>query len=92
MAIDYGAAETAYYDNADYDVTGSVTRANAFVTACRQLIGRARKTGHGAANVEFDPASLQEQLETALSWLASNDTTNVSNPGVRHMSLRNFRT
>jgi hypothetical protein len=92
MAIDYEAAATAYYDNADYEETGSVAKAKAFVTACRQLIGRPTKAGHGQASVEHSPDALREQMAYANEWLAANDTTNDASPGVRFHSFKRYRT
>jgi hypothetical protein len=83
MSVSISSASTlaevkaAYYDNASYDIDGSVQEANNFLAACRQLLIRIPKqVGHGnrAEEVEIDPAVIQQQEADCKRWLFANST------------------
>lgn len=65
--INYQAAQAAYFANADYDETGDLTKARAFRTALRRLIGlRPAKSRHGDSGgeeIQFDLKTLNDQLK-----------------------------
>lgn len=82
-AIDIQAVANAYFDNADYDEAGSVTKAKAFQTACVRLIGLRpqllQKGGQGAnLHAQFNVSELRFQLQRVDSWLSANDTADPS--------------
>jgi hypothetical protein len=81
----------SYDDNASYEEDSSVTKAQAFITACRLLLRR-RPTRISAdgTSADFEAGAIQQALEDARGWLATNNTS--SNGGsVRHKSFRNLR-
>lgn len=73
----YSDAVDAYLDNASYEEDASVTKAKAFVTACRFLIrfpARTQVGGRGAGHeMEFDLKTLREEITAAQDWIAVND-------------------
>jgi hypothetical protein len=69
--------KAAYYDNASYDVDGSIAEAQTFLVACRQLLIRIPKqVGHGnrAEEVQIDPAVIQQQEADCKRWLFAQST------------------
>jgi len=67
--------KAAYYDNASYDIDGSVQEAQTFLAACRQLLIRIPKqVGHGnrAEEVQIDPAVIERQIADCQRWLYAN--------------------
>lgn len=76
-------------NTSSYDVDSNVTMAKEHVVACRVWLNRHPR---GAANQEvstqFNPDAIQEMLESAQAWVASNAA---GNGGVIHASLREFR-
>lgn len=84
----------AYWDSTDYDLsTGSTTKAEQYIRACRILIGLAKRAKKNGEEFEFDPERLAEQEQGALSWLSANATASATTgPGsVRFMDLSTFR-
>lgn len=82
-----------YDDNADYDLTGSVSKAKLFIHACRLLLRRltdsASKDGE-SFSVRYE--RIQKQLDEALSWWHANDQAASSGPSaVRHANFSEFR-
>lgn len=85
----------AYEDNCGYDVEGDVTKARAFVVACRFLIRRmAEEVQHGDEVVKDRYEKIQAELGKAESWIGANDATAKTRTGcgsVRVFSVENFR-
>ena len=70
--------DSAFEDNADYDVaaSGGVQKAKDFVHACRILIRRrAGGANSGSEGVDYaeNIRSIKEQMTAAQDWLAIND-------------------
>jgi hypothetical protein len=86
--------EASYDDNASYAEDASATKAAAFVTACTLLLRRTLKRvahgGRGGQELEWDPASLREQIKDARLWIAANPASS-STGGVKYADLSNFR-
>ncbi len=84
--------EAAYADNASYCEDASVSKARAFITACRLLLlNLPAKAAFGKAeSVEIETRLLAEQITEAKQWLIGRDTTN-SAPRMTLASLENFR-
>ena len=83
-----------YIENSQYDLTGgSVTRAEAFVQACRILQGMAKTAAKEGERFEFGTEQLAAQEQRALRWIDANSTANEdTGPGsVRFMDLSDFR-
>ena len=96
MAIEAAAFEDAfadYLDNADYQEADSLTKANAFVTACRKLIAFPEEIGKSGANTRYDKATFRQELEQARKWIASQGGSSSSNAtgSTRFLSLENYR-
>ena len=69
--------KAAYYDNAAYDVDGSMQEAQTFLAACRQLLVRLAKraaTGSRAEEVEIDPGVLERQMNECKRWIFAQNT------------------
>ena len=82
--------KAAYADNASYEEDGSVSKARAFVTACRLLILRlpalAEQVGH--SKIENDVAQFRKELEAAQGYIA---TTSENQGQVIHADLGGYR-
>lgn len=66
----------AYRDNASYDVQNSPTMCRAFIDACRHLlILTADEVRQGQSMTAHNSLKIQSELDNAISWLVSNDTT-----------------
>lgn len=80
-----------YDDNASYEEDSSVTKARAFITACRILIRR-RPTAIGRGERSTSLESLREELKAAQSWLETATAAASSSGGrVRYLAMENFR-
>ena len=83
-------AKAAYLDNADYEETGSVTKARAFVTACRHLLLlRPKSAGHGNARFDLAPELIERQMMQAQAWINANNTS--GSGAVTHVDFSDFR-
>jgi len=76
MAESYSDLVDAFDENADYSTTASVTKAKAFIVACRRLKRFATRSAQNGAESEFSPEHLTQELANAESWLAANNTSN----------------
>ena len=84
----------AYWDSADYDLsTGSTTKAEEFIRACRVLQGIAKRARSNGEEFEFDPEHLHKQELAAISWLDANATATAGTgpESVRYFDLSEFR-
>lgn len=66
-----------YDDNASYEEDGSVTKAQAFITAVRFMMRyaqRERKGGTAGAEHEFNLEVLREELKDAREYVEANRT------------------
>jgi hypothetical protein len=83
--------QAAYYDNADYDAVGSVTKAKDFIVACRYLILHLpRNINTAGSGVSPNVIDVRSEMQRAQTWLASNDTTRAVG-GVKSYSFKGFR-
>jgi len=75
----------SYKDNASYEEDGSVSKARAFVTACRLLIVMLPKRTRGPEDgeLETDPTRLTKEMEEARQWIANNSSSSASSGAVR---------
>lgn len=84
----------AYADNASYQEDNSLTKAKAFVTACRLLLSpkfsARRSKGINGTEVELDLALIRKELENAQTFVAARDTASTG-AAVTHLSFSNFR-
>ena len=82
----------SYYDNASYEEDASVSKAKAFITACRFLILKFPKKAKegGGSETEIDPSQIAREQAHARAWLSTvgNASTNGS---VKYSSFENFR-
>lgn len=84
--------EAAYDDNASYAEDASVTKAKAFITACRIILRRkSGRSGKSGAFVEFDRNLIRQELQAAQAYVSANDTTaGAGGAGVKILSVRDF--
>ena len=84
-----------YEDNSDYDITGDVAKVKLFIVACRFILRRmAEEFTKGGATVKERYEKIQKQLDEALAWWRSNDTSAVSagtSETVVYSDFRDFR-
>lgn len=82
----------AYLDNASYEEDASVSKARAFVTACRILLVKLpmRSTHGRGGSIEFKPETLQAALKAAQAWIQTQPGDG-GQGGVRHLDFSGFR-
>ena len=84
----------AYADNASYQEDNSLTKAKAFITACRLLLSpkhsAKRSRGANSAEIELDLSLISRQLDDAQSWATARDTA-AAGSSVTHLSFDGFR-
>lgn len=77
--INFRAAKQAYWDNADYEETGSLPKALAFRTAVRRLIGILPRTqthgDRGGESITFDIPELRRQLDDVKTFVTAKSGT-----------------
>jgi hypothetical protein len=75
---DLETIEQALLDNADYDETGSVTKAKAFVTAARRwLILSPQSSSNQNSSMSWDTATIRQMLISANNFIAINAGSSV---------------
>lgn len=95
MALDaeISAARTAYLENADYEEDASVTKAKAFITACRKLLAvpitRTANAGREGNELELNPELIAKMLDEARRWLAAELAA--TSGAVIHADFTDFR-
>ena len=89
----YAEVKAAYYDNASYEEDASVSKAAAFITACRFLLQQdPKKAGwREGSSQEWDPEVLERQMNEARAWKASQVAVTAGGPGSIYASFENFR-
>ena len=76
--------KAAYIDNASYAEDVSVTKAKAFVTACRILLLKLpAEAGTRESHVRLNPELIQKEMAEARTWIAANDTASTGSAGPR---------
>lgn len=83
--------KAAYDDNASYEEDASVSKARAFVTACRMILRRlATKAKNGDSEIEFDTRIVQDEMKQAQRYVAAVDPT-LSQGSVVHTTFEDLR-
>ena len=83
------AVEASYDDNASYAEDASVTKAKAFVTACRILLRRLpAEAGTRESHVRLSPELIRKEMTEAQAWLQANDA---GGPRVTRVNFKNCR-
>ena len=75
----YGEILKVFQDFSDYDLETSPTRAKVYIKAGRMLLAIAlRRSGQSsrAEEIEVAPEIMQEQVKSAVVWLASYNAAN----------------
>jgi hypothetical protein len=85
-----------YLDNVSYAEDASVTKAKAFITACKALmLTLAERQVHGGRGggqeIQFNLEMIANEKKTAESWLAGADDTGGSGGGIVHVDFGRFR-
>lgn len=79
----------AYDDNASYFEDDSVSKARAFVTACRILLRRlSYQANHGSVGLRIETPRIETELRAAERFLAAHPSAGGAAVG---FSLENFR-
>lgn len=96
MAVDIAAVQQAFYDNADFQESASLAKAQAYRTACRRLMGLQPKmaqygTQGGGTRLEIDPNVFVKELDRVNDWIATNADTSAGGSGPVMVDLSNFR-
>lgn len=88
--------EAAYADNASYQETGDVTKAKAFVTACRLLLLKLPKLiSQGGNQIALSPDLIRKEMTQAQLFVSANGGSSSgggtgASQAVRHGSFENF--
>lgn len=90
-ASEIAAAETAYFENADYAEVRSVSKARAFVTSCRKLLMAPSNMVKGANSVSSRIDLLRDELRDAQAWLERFSPDDIPGPIVTKTSFVGFR-
>lgn len=85
--------KASYADNASYEEDGSVTKAKAFITACRILLLRIpRLSAQDRAQIQMAPELIQQEMRRASDFVASNPAAgSTTGRGTVHYSIQNLR-
>jgi len=87
--------EAAYIDNASYAEDGSVSKAKAFITACRILLLKIPKeSSTPQSRGVFNTDLIQKEMEIAQAWVMASDTSDSSvngGPNATRTSFETFR-
>ena len=79
-------------DNADFEESGSVSKAKAFITAAKRwLILRPQSSSHQGNSLSMDVNQVRQMLSRAQSYVAANDTSSAANSNTRFFSAENLR-
>lgn len=80
--------ETALETNADFEETGSVSKAKAFITAAnRWLIRRPESASNQSSSMQIGKQFVADLLKRAHAYVAANDRSSADNAGVRFLSV-----
>ena len=91
VADDFDSAAQAYHDNADYEAAASVTKAHAYVTACRRLLQYPAESQDGQSSVGFSKSVLERQISEARAWIQAQSSANGGRARTHHVGFGNFR-
>lgn len=96
MAITSASTEAQitaqYLDNSLFENPASVTKAWAFVEACRAMLQRGIVSSeHAGEKIEFDPKVILQMLNEAKAWIGVNGTVAAGGSGVKHADFAGFR-
>lgn len=81
----------SYDDNCSYQEDGSVTKCQAFITACTMLLRRLPlETSKEGQQLRLSLDSIEKQLEYARNWLATSPTA-APGGGTVFSDFRSFR-
>lgn len=73
MAATFDQVADAYLDNADFEESGSVAKAKAFVTACvRLLVLLPSSASDQGSSQAFDQKEIQANKQRAQAFIAAN--------------------
>lgn len=82
--------QAAYDDNASYAEDNDVSKARAFLTACRILMRRTpRESGTREGHMTLSVDLLKDQITDVQGWLAANDPS-LTGPVVTNVNFQNF--
>ena len=82
----------ALHDNADFEETGSVTKAKAFITAAvRFLTLEPVNQSDQGSSLQMAAQQINDQLKRARAFVASNDTGSATTSRVRFFGTEEFR-
>ena len=92
-ASTYTEILAAYRTNASYEEDASVSKAKAFITACRFLLQMPSRVVHGGRGggeeMEHDPAVVQEEMKQARRWQSSQPSA--GGGGAIYQDFRDMR-
>lgn len=84
-------AEAAYFSNADYAEVRSVSKARAFVTACRKLLLAPSSMVKGSNSISSRIDLFRDELRDAQKWLERFSPDDIPGPLVTKTDFRGFR-
>jgi type IV secretory pathway VirB4 component len=90
----FSDAQSAYLANADYAETASVSKAQAFITACRKLIlllSSEIQTGDNRNRADENLRQFRIEMQDADQWLIDTAAASANGGGTLHVSFEEFR-
>ena len=79
MAATLDSIIDALLDNADFEETGSVTKAKAFATAAvRYLIAVPKSQGEDASQITIDHSEIRRLLDRARAYINANNASSTA--------------
>ncbi len=82
----------SYMDNASYEEDGDVSKAKAFITACRFMSMRGVLViDRDGKRMEFDQRVIESQMQRAERFIAARRPTAAGGYGIRQFTFGEFR-
>jgi len=82
MSNDFATIQANLLEYSDYEETGSVARAKAYITAAKKWLNLvAGSASNQSSSMTFNVQQIHEELKHARAFVAANDTSVKGRPG-----------
>lgn len=82
----------ALHDNADFEETGSVAKARAYITAAVRFLSlEPMNQSDQGSSLQYAAQQINDQLKRARAFVAANDDSSTDTTRVRFFSTEGFR-
>lgn len=76
----------ALNDYSDWEETGSVSRANSYITAARRFLALPSSQSFQSSSMGMSPQFVSQQMDAARAFIQTADTNNAANTRIRFLS------